>query len=627
MFKKKQKDQKPAEKPTYNAPRCILFSFGRVWRYSKPYFFSALLILALNLLWNVCQFYFTPALVGTLERGEGIAAFMLTLLIFGGGQALSIGFQNYVNINIGPHQQILKSHLTEEVTGKITNTSYPNFLTEKFKNRTSQAFEATDNGIINTCWHFVFSFIQNLILFAFYLYFLTDLHPLLGVVTGILSVIMFFYNRWAYAWGQRHRDEESEIWRKWDYVRDNMVKLPLIKELKFFGMAGWIESIFRDVYMISAHLSVKREKFFAWRGVVNIITNVLRDGFALYILISAALRGEVSAARFVLLFSAIGNFSSQVGGVFDAINKVREDCLKVNNFMEFINYPEPFKFEEGKPVPRAESYEIRLENVSYTYPGADKKTLDGFDITVHKGEKLAMVGLNGAGKTTVVKLICGFLDPDEGRVLLNGQDIREFNRRDYYSLFSAVFQQFSIIDSTIAQNIAQAVEDIDYKKLDSCLERAGLQKMIKSLPKGLETHLGRDIYDDGVMLSGGQTQRVLLARALYKNAPILVLDEPTAALDPIAENDIYMKYNAMCSGKTSVFISHRFASTRFCDRIVYVADGKAAEVGTHDELIRLGGGYAELFEIQARYYREGDVREMIRKEADEDGEEAEGKEI
>lgn len=616
MSEKDNKDKKPKEKPTYGTPRCLLFACGRVWRCSKQFFMLVWTLLAANLIREVIGFYFAPSLIGTLERGEGMAAFMLALLIFGGGQALVSGLSNYTNINSSSHRMVLRSRLTEEVTEKIATTSYPNFLTEKFKNRTSQAFEATEGGVINAFCNLVTYFLKTLIMFGFYLYFLTDLHPLLGVVTGILAGIMFFYNRWAYAWGQRHRDEESEVWRKWDYVRDNMVKLPLIKELKLFGMSGWIESIFHDVYMISARLSVKREKFFAWRGVVNLITDVFRDGFALYILISAALRGEVSAARFVLLFSAVGNFSAQVGGVFDAINHTREDCLKVNNFMEFINYPEPFKFDEGIPVPRSDSYEIRLENVSYTYPGADKKTLDGFDITIHKGEKLAMVGLNGAGKTTVVKLICGFLDPDEGRVLLNGQDIRKFNRRDYYSLFSAVFQQFSIIDSTIAQNISQSVENIDYKKLDDCLEKAGLTKMIKDLPKGLDTHLGRDIYDDGIMLSGGQTQRLLLARALYKGAPILVLDEPTAALDPLAENDIYMKYNAMCAGKTSVFISHRFASTRFCDRVVYVADGKAAEVGTHDELIKLDGGYAKLFEVQARYYRDGDVREMIRKEAE-----------
>ncbi len=614
MSEKDVKDKKTREKPTYGAPRCLLFTCGRVWRYSKQFFILIWTTLAANLICTVLNFYFAPSLIGTLERGEGIAAFMLTLLVLGGGQALVKGIINYIDKNCVSYRQILKSRLTEEVTEKIAATSYPNFLTEKFKNRTSQAFEATESGVINSFCDLITYFLKTLILFGFYLYFLTDLHPLLGFVTGILSGIMFFYNRWAYAWGQRHRDEESEVWRKWDYVRDNMVKLPFIKELKLFGMTGWIESIFREVYMISARLSVKREKFFAWRGVVNIITNVLQQGFAFYILISAAIRGEITAARFVLLVSAIDNFAAQVGGVFDSINHVRQDCLKVNNFMEFINYPEPFKFENGAPVPRADGYEIKLENVSYTYPGADKKTLDRFDITIRRGEKLAMVGLNGAGKTTVVKLICGFIDPDEGRVLLNGQDIRDFDRRDYYRLFSAVFQQFSVIDSTIAQNISQTVENIDRLKLDDCIKKAGLEKTIKKLPQGIETHLGRDVYDDGIMLSGGQTQRLLLARALYKNAPILVLDEPTAALDPLAENDIYMKYNAMCSGKTSVFISHRFASTRFCDRVVYVADGRAAEVGTHDELIKLGGGYAKLFEVQARYYREGDIREAIRKE-------------
>ena len=505
---------------------------------------------------------------------------------------------------------VIDSRIKEEITHKISNTSYPNFLTEKFKNRTGQAFEATGE-IATSSEHVFYYFLQKIILFAIYLYFLNDIHPILGLITAALSIIMFFYNRWAYAWGQRHRDEESEVWRKWGYVHDNMVKLPFIKELKLFGMSDWIESIFRDVWMISAGLSVKREKFFAWRGVVNLVTDLGRTGFALYFLISMAMRGELTAARFLLLFNAIERFSAEVGGIFDAVNKIRESCLKVNNLMEFITYPEPFKFEDGEPVPRADEYEIKLENVSYTYPGADKKILDGFNLTIHKGEKLAMVGLNGAGKTTVVKLICGFLDPDEGRVLLNGRDVRDFNRRDYYSLFSAVFQQFSIIDSTIAQNIAQTVEDIDYDKLNDCIEKAGLTKAISELPKGLETHLGRDIYEDGVLLSGGQTQRLILARALYKNAPILVLDEPTAALDPLAENDIYMKYNRMCAGKTSVFISHRFASTRFCDRVVFVKDGRAAEVGTHEELIRLGGDYARLFEVQARYYKDGDIRESL----------------
>ncbi len=609
-IKKKGKKENKKEKPTYNVLQCLRFAFSRVWKYSKIYFLLTFMRLIFTLLNQIAQFYFSPALLGVLEANKGLSTFMLTLLAFGGGQALTVGLYHYIENNCVAPKMVIISRLTEEITHKIANTSYPNFLTEKFKNRTGQAFEATGE-IATSSEHVFYYFLQKIILFAIYLYFLNDIHPILGLITAALSIIMFFYNRWAYAWGQRHRDEESEVWRKWGYVHDNMVKLPFIKELKLFGMSDWIESIFRDVWMISAGLSVKREKFFAWRGVVNLVTDLGRTGFALYFLISMAMRGELTAARFLLLFNAIERFSGQVGGIFDAINKIRESCLKVNNFMEFITYPEPFKFEEGEPVPRADEYEIKLENVSYTYPGADKKILDGFNLTIHKGEKLAMVGLNGAGKTTVVKLICGFLDPDEGRVLLNGRDVRDFNRRDYYSLFSAVFQQFSIIDSTVAQNIAQTVEDIDYKKLNDCIASAGLTKAISELPKGLETHLGRDIYEDGVLLSGGQTQRLILARALYKGAPILVLDEPTAALDPIAENDIYMKYNRMCAGKTSVFISHRFASTRFCDRVVFIKDGRAAEIGTHEELIRLNGDYAKLFEVQARYYKDGDIRQSL----------------
>ena len=227
------------------------------------------------------------------------------------------------------------------------------------------------------------------------------------------------------------------------------------------------------------------------------------------------------------------------------------------------------------------------------------------NLTVRPGEKLAIVGLNGAGKTTLVKLLCGLLDPTEGTVLLNGRDIRDFNRSCYYDLFSAVFQEFSVLDVTVAEEIAQTAVGIDYEKLADCVEKAGLTSMVEKLPKGLETHVGREVYLDGVLFSGGQTQRLMLARALYKNASILLLDEPTAALDPIAENDIYTKYNEITYGRTSLFISHRLASTRFCDRIIFIADGKIKEEGTHEDLLAMDGEYAKLFEVQSRYYREG----------------------
>ena len=216
------------------------------------------------------------------------------------------------------------------------------------------------------------------------------------------------------------------------------------------------------------------------------------------------------------------------------------------------------------------------------------------------------MGLNGAGKTTLVKLLCGFYDPTAGRVLLNGTDIREFNRREYYSLFTAVFQKFSVLEVTLAENVAQTAENIDEARVWDCLEKAGLGERVRSMPDGLQTHIGRQVYEDGILLSGGEMQRLMLARALYKNAPVLLLDEPTAALDPIAENDIYQKYAAMTEGRTSVFISHRLASTRFCDRILLIDGGGIAEQGSHESLLALGGKYAELFEVQSKYYREED---------------------
>lgn len=246
-----------------------------------------------------------------------------------------------------------------------------------------------------------------------------------------------------------------------------------------------------------------------------------------------------------------------------------------------------------------------MEHVSFRYPGASQDTLHNFNLTIHPGEKLAIVGLNGAGKTTVVKLLCGFYDPDEGQVLLNGTDIRQWNRQEYYSLLSAVFQDFSVLDITVAESVAQSVDRIDRQRVVQCLEKAGLMELVKQFPQGLDTHIGRTVYLDGVLMSGGEFQRLMLARALYKDGPILVLDEPTAALDPIAENDIYMKYHEMTAGKTSVFISHRLASTRFCDRIILIDHGRIAEEGTHEALMKQNGLYAKLFEVQSRYYQEG----------------------
>jgi len=278
---------------------------------------------------------------------------------------------------------------------------------------------------------------------------------------------------------------------------------------------------------------------------------------------------------------------------------------------EFFDYPNKTNRGKGIDIPVSldldslGSLSIELKNVTYKYPLTETPAIKNVSLKIAAGEKIALVGLNGAGKTTLVKLICGMYAPTDGEILLGGHHAGEYNIDDYHSLFSAVFQHFRFLPVSIAQNISVVPkEQADMKKLERCIGLAGLSETIDKLENGADTPLIKEINPDGTELSGGEQQKLMLARAIYKDAPVLLLDEPTAALDPIAESELYMKYNEIARDKTSVFISHRLASTRFCDRILLISDGEIAEAGTHDELMRKGGKYAELFEIQSHYYKD-----------------------
>lgn len=224
------------------------------------------------------------------------------------------------------------------------------------------------------------------------------------------------------------------------------------------------------------------------------------------------------------------------------------------------------------------------------------------------GQKLAIVGNNGAGKTTFIKLICRLYDVEEGEILLNGININHFDKTEYYKLFSAVFQEVKTLAFSIGENVALTTkEKINYEKVDKVLNQAGVFDKVASLKNGVNTAMQKILDDEGIELSGGENQKVSIARALYKNGDIMLLDEPTAALDALAEYQIYISFNEMVQGKTAIYISHRLASTRFCDVIALIEQGVLVEYGSHEELLKLNGKYSDMFEIQAKYYREGTV--------------------
>lgn len=306
------------------------------------------------------------------------------------------------------------------------------------------------------------------------------------------------------------------------------------------------------------------------------------------------------------LFKFINSIVRFSGGLNELLNAFNE--LRVNNkfllvLFEFLDIPSNMYHGSLTTEKRSDrKYDIEFRNVSFKYPATENYALKNVSLRFAVGQKMAVVGMNGSGKTTFIKLLCRLYDPIEGEILLNGIDIRKYNYHDYMSIFSVVFQDFKLFSFGLGQNVAASVE-VDERRVADSLGKAGLFERFSSMTKGLDTPLYKDFEEDGVEISGGEAQKIALARALYKNAPFIVLDEPTAALDPIAEFEVYSKFNEIVGDKTAIYISHRLSSCRFCDDIVVFHEGKLIQRGSHDTLIGdVDGKYFELWNAQAQYY-------------------------
>lgn len=598
---------KDKTKPRYNAAQNVGWMVKIAWKVRRRVLFLCVAMAALEVANNLAQLYVAPEILSRVERHAPMGELLGTIGLFTLALFLTMGLKEYFEkIVLFPRVDV-RSNIVGMIGRKCNMTSFPNTLEAKFIKLREKAHQSTQSNdeATDLVWETLTELMQNVGGFLVYLTILSRLNEaLLGVIVAT-CVAGFLLSRHSDNWEFRHRDEEESCYAKKSYIRRKAQSVELAKDIRIFGLQGWLNELMDRVQNVYLDFLLRSEKVRLLSDVAEALLTMARNGIAYAYLLHMALRDSLSVPEFILYFTAVSTFTTWVMGILQAAQKLHEESLDISQVREFLDYPEPFRFEGGVAIPKADACELKLEHVSFRYPGAEEDTIHDLDLTVRPGEKLAIVGLNGAGKTTLVKLLCGLFDPTEGRVLLNGVNVRDFNRREYYGLFSAVFQEFSILDVTVAENIAQTNENIDAQKLWDCIEKAGLTQTIQKLPKGLDTHVGREVYLDGVLFSGGQTQRLMLARALYKDGAILLLDEPTAALDPLAENDIYQKYKDMTAGKTSLFISHRLASTRFCDRIIFVADGRITEEGTHDQLLARGGAYARLFEIQSRYYQEG----------------------
>lgn len=611
----KEKTQKAkkekAPKPKYNMAQNSWFMIKLAWTSGEKKvivlsLLSALFAVALNLI----NLYVSPTILSVVERQASVTELIVTIVVFVAALMLVSAASSYVNTNTLYGRISVRSEIINLLNRKMATTSYQNISDERFKTLKIKVQETigSNRAATEAVWTTLTDLTTNIVGFAFYVVLMSSIQPLLLLAILATTVVSYFVSNRLSEWGYKHREEESEYSTQIYYLDRQSSDLTVAKDIRIFGLRSWLDDLYAKSMAAYTAFKRKEQGVYIWASVTDLVLTFLRNAIAYAYLIGLVIGNGLSVSEFLLFFGAVGGFTAWVSGILGGVNTLHKQSLDISSVRECLEFPEPFKFEDGEPIKTEENrlYEIRLENVSYRYPGADKDTLTNVDLTLHPGEKLAVVGLNGAGKTTLIKLICGFLDPTEGRILLDGKDIRDYNRRDYYKMFSAVFQEFSLLAGTIATNVAQDSEGFDMERVKDCVEKAGLRKKIESLKDGYDTYLNREVFEDAMLLSGGETQRLMLARALYKNAPFIVLDEPTAALDSIAESEMYQKYNEMTSGKSSIYISHRLASTRFCDRIIMIADGRIGEEGTHEELLKAGGKYAELYEVQSKYYKEGE---------------------
>lgn len=414
-------------------------------------------------------------------------------------------------------------------------------------------------------------------------------------------VFEFFLLKFLNKKEKKTKDERSKIFVRFDYYYNLCRDFSAAKDIRLYGFADYfmhaVARIIYDLEQINQKFMRQNIKVGGTRALLNLLRELVAYAYLTYLVC----KGRLSVSDFIFYFGIITGFSNWILNAVYQYSNLERCCNDCAAFREFVERTEE---SENKPDVNFDSVDsIEFKNVSFTYPSAEKSTINNMSFKVNNGENIAIVGENGAGKTTAVKLLCGLYYPTSGDILVNGKSSRDFSADSYFNLFSAVFQDYYFMPMTIAENVC-TTSNYDKEKLFAAFEKAGISDKINTLPDKESSYMIKDVYKDAVDFSGGEKQKLLLAKAIYKNAPVLILDEPTAALDPIAENELYLKYNEMTNGKISFFISHRLSSTRFCDRILFIKDGRVAESGTHEELMALKGSYYRMYQVQSYYYKE-----------------------
>lgn len=549
--------------------------------------------------------YIPKAMIDCIQKGVTVEKFILVVALLSVCMVAATWLSTFLGTLVQGSTRIIRMRYAVMAFNKNLTSDYIDIesLGGQESNKRAMEFYKNDESSASA---FIENFTQiavsvvGVIVSCVLLYIIDYYIVLIIIFTCIIQAFAIWY---SYKCENELMNKTSKIITKFDYFYELSKDTSSSKDIKIYG--------FSDMFLCTIAKLVDSyrnavDKFMRQSRVetgVSALFTLIRELVAYAYLVYLVYKGELGVSNFIFYFGIITGFSNWIVSLVYSIGinqKYCDDCAAFRNFVETKAEIEKEKIHTS--FDKIES--IEFKDVSFAYPGNEKNTINNMSFKINKGEKIAIVGENGAGKTTAIKLLCGLYKPTYGEITVNGKNINKFSKDDYFDLFSVVFQDYYFLPMTIAENIS--VEDnCDKEKLFFALNDAGILDKINALDQKENSLMVKEVYKDAIDFSGGEKQKLLLAKAVYKNAPILILDEPTAALDPISENELYLKYNELSTNKISFFISHRLSSTRFCDRIFFIKDGKIVESGTHNELMKKKGNYYRMYQVQSYYYKEG----------------------
>lgn len=595
------------EKPRYSVYSNMLYTAKNVWRIDRLLLISMIALVVSMVLQPVITIFMPKFIIQYFEEGSSIGELM-ELIVYFGGISIVVGLIRsfadgyfprkiayYRSMKLGSEMALASLH----VHYKYLSSEKGQLEVRKARTAMSRATAGVQDMPIR-----MVECSANLIGAVLYIFILSTLSPM--IILGLIGcgLISYYAGNRVNQYRLKCKDTMSKIEQKVEYVSDATRDMKYAKDIRMYGMYEWLASL-GEKYIHEFHEWDKKISFKGFQSaVIDGIVAFLRDGFAYVYLIFLVVNETIAVSDFILYIGSIAGFSLWVSNLVRNAIMLNADSLQVSDFRVFMDKADENMKTRMPAKILAEPMSIELKDVSFSYN--DNVIFKDFNLRIEKGKKVALVGVNGAGKTTLVKLILNLIEPEEGQILLSGVDVKDIDMNQYYEQFSVAFQDALVIAYGIDVNVSmKASDETDQTKVDEALLMAGLDEKVASLKNGKYTSAERYLDSEGTELSGGERQKLILARALYKDAPVLVLDEPSSALDPIAEAELYERYHEMTQGKTSIYISHRLSSTKFCDEVILMDDGEIIERGTHSELMDLDGRYAEMFNIQSHYYNEG----------------------